>query len=301
MIDIPVALFGFRRPDLLQGALEQLVSHKIRKVHVILDAAPLEKPDIVEQASLCRKVVAKSWPGLELVLHLAQSNLGCRGRVLTGLDAVFQAETEAIILEDDIRVGPDFYLLCGMVLNQFSTNPRIGSVTGTAFQGIRRAVPAPVFLSRYTGSWGWATWRDRWQKFRADNLRLAVLDQPKPPDCLKVKKEEWLFWQNRTGRARSGSLDTWDYPWQAFCWQAGWLTVRPSANLTVNLGFGPLATHTRDKPPGVLEECEPWTRPTHEDFKKISQGPGDEIISDWIRPGSHRPARRLRRLLRSWW
>lgn len=301
MVDIPTVVFGFCRPNLLQGALEQLVRLKACRVHVILDAAPTKKPEIVEQATLCRKVLTKSWPGLELVPHLAESNLGCRERVCTGLDAVFRDEKEAIILEDDIRAGLDFFTLCKMALGRFYGDNRIGSICGHSFKGVSRKIKTSVFLSRYAGSWGWATWRDRWQKFRADNIRLAVLDQPKPPAWLKMEQGEWLFWQNRVGQARSGTLDSWAYPWQAFCWQAGWLTVRPSANLTVNAGFGPLATHTRDKPPGVLEKCEPWTRPTHEDFEKISQGPGDEIISDWIRPGSHRPARRLRRLLRSWW
>ena len=124
MIETPIVIFGYRRPDLLEGALEQVVHHKAKRIHVILDGAPHKKPKILEQTDLCRKVLAKSWPGLDLVPHLAEINLGCRQRVLTGLDAVFLVEKEAIILEDDIRVGSDFFILCKMALEKFlSDNP----------------------------------------------------------------------------------------------------------------------------------------------------------------------------------
>jgi len=298
MINIPVALFGFRRPDLLQGALEQLVEQKVRRVHVILDAAPNDQPDMVEPVSLCRKVLEKKWAGIDLIPHLAKSNLGCQQRVLTGLDAVFENEKEAIILEDDIRAGPDFFALCAMVLSQLSADNRIGSVCGTALKGIRQAVSAPVFLSRYTGSWGWATWRDRWQKFRADNLQLAVLDQVAPPGHLGMGKEEWSFWRSRIGQARSGLLDSWAYPWRAFCWEMEWLTVRPSSNLTKNLGFEPRATHTKEVPPGVVMQFEQWTLPSPGELKNPCVGIGDHILSDWIRPGSDRLSRKFCRFLR---
>lgn len=300
MKHVPVVLFGFRRPDLLRSSLQELNEIGPLRVHVVLDGAPTHSPEIQKGVSRCREMLESGWSALDIVPHVAEKNLGCRGRVLTGLDEVFQAEEEAIILEDDIRAGPDFFHLCNQGLELLRKNERVGSICGTALQGIHRKIRSPVFLSRYTGSWGWATWGDRWKKFRQDNLKLNVLDQPEPPAWLKMKQGEWLFWQNRVGQARSGTLDSWAYPWQAFCWQAGWLTLRPSANLTVNDGFGPLATHTKDKPPGVVDTFEPWGRPTQRDLEQAAQGPGDEILSDWIRPGAYRPARRLCRLLRGW-
>ena len=300
MICAPVVLFGFRRSDLLRSSLEELNRIGSLRVHVVLDGAPANSPEIQMGVSQCGEVLKSAWSALDIVPHVAEENLGCRGRVLTGLDEVFQTEEEAIILEDDIRAGPDFFHLCSQGLELLRKNEQVGSICGTALKGIKRKIRSPVFLSRYTGSWGWATWGDRWKKFRQDNLKLNVLDLPEPPAWLKMEQEEWLFWQSRIGQARTGGLDSWAYPWQAFCWQAGWFTVRPSANLTANLGFGPLATHTKDKPPGVVDERESWIRPTSGDFEQVTRGLGDEILSDWIRPGSHRPARRLRRLIRGW-
>ena len=43
-------------------------------------------------------------------------------------------------------------------------------------------------------------------------------------------------------------LDTWDYQW-VFCrWVNSALTIVPCVNMIQNIGFGPNATHTFDKP-----------------------------------------------------
>jgi len=300
MIRAPVVLFGFRRSDLLRSSLEELNRIGSLRVHVVLDGAPAHSPEIQKEVSLCRQVLKSNWSALDIVPHVAEENLGCRGRVLTGLDEVFQTEDEAIIFEDDIRAGPDFFYLCNQGLELLRKNERIGSICGTALKGIHRKIRSPVFLSRYTGSWGWATWGDRWRKFRQDNLKLNVLDQPEPPAWLKMEQEEWLFWQNRMVLACSGRLDSWAYSWRAFCWQMEWFTLRPSSNLTKNLGFGPGATHTTDIPPGVVLELEQWAQPTPAEMQSPPVGVGDSILSDWTRPGANLIGRRIGRLIRDW-
>ena len=300
MIRAPVVLFGFRRPDLLRSSLEELNRIGSLRVHVVLDGPPAHSPEIQKGVSQCREVLKSAWGALDIVPHVAEENLGCRGRVLTGLDEVFQTEEEAIILEDDIRAGPDFFHLCNQGLELLRKNEQVGSICGTALKGIHSKIRSPVFLSRYTGSWGWATWGDRWKKFRQDNLKLNVLDQPEPPAWLKMEQEEWLFWQSRIGQARTGGLDSWAYPWRAFCWQMGWFTLRPSSNLTKNLGFGHEATHTKDIPPGVVLEFENWTQPTPTEMQSPPVGVGDSILSDWIRPGANLVGRRIGRFIREW-
>jgi hypothetical protein len=298
MIRAPVVLFGFRRSDLLRSSLEELNRIGSLRVHLVLDGAPDHSPEIQKEVSLCHEVLKSAWSALDIVPHFAEQNLGCRGRVLTGLDEVFKTEEEAIILEDDIRAGPDFFHLCNKGLELLRNDERVGSICGSALKGIHGKIRSPVFLSCYTGSWGWATWGDRWKKFRQDNLKLNVLDQPEPPSWLKMEQEEWLFWQNRIGLARSGRLDSWAYPWKAFCWQMEWLTLRPSSNLVKNLGFGPDATHTKDIPPGVVLELEQWTQPTSAEVQSPPVGIGDSILSDWIRPGANRLERRIGRFIR---
>ena len=193
MIRAPVVLFGFRRSDLLRSSLEELNRIGSLRVHVVLDGPPAHSPEIQKGVSQCREVLKSTWSALDIVPHVAEKNLGCRVRVLTGLDEVFQTEEEAIILEDDIRAGPDFFHLCNQGLELLRKNEQVGSICGTALKGIHRKIRSPVFLSRYTGSWGWATWGDRWKKFRQDNLKLNVLDQPEPPSWLKMEQGEWLF------------------------------------------------------------------------------------------------------------
>jgi hypothetical protein len=298
MIRPPVVLFGFCRANLLRSSLEELNRIGPIRVHVVLDGAPFHSPKIQKEVSLCRQVLKSSWSSLDIVPHVAEENLGCQGRVLTGLDEVFKTEEEAIILEDDIQVCPAFFYLCNQGLKLLNKDRRVGSISGSAPKGVSRKIRSPVFLSRYAGSWGWATWGDRWKKFREDNLKLKILDQCEAPAWLKMRQDEWVFWQNRIGLARTGQLDSWAYPWKAFCWQMQWYTLRPSANLTKNLGFSDNATHTKDIPPGVVLELEEWTPPTDAEIKNPPFEVGDSIISDWLRPGANRLGRKIARFIK---
>ena len=49
-------------------------------------------------------------------------------------------------------------------------------------------------------------------------------------------------------RAHAGKIDSWAYPWHYTLIVNGGLAVRPERNLVENIGYGPLATHTRRRP-----------------------------------------------------
>jgi hypothetical protein len=292
-----LALIIFDRPDLTRDSLVQIQALRPDRLHVISDGPHPSRPGSAERVEQCRRLVEEFGQNGILRKHYAEQNMGCRRRVLSGLDEVFEEELEAIILEDDIRFSPGFLQFCENGLKAGSDLGDVGALSVTSFQGLRRRADTPSFRSIYFGSWGWATWRDRWQAFRTGRNEMTIFGLEHPPAWLRMNQAEWKFWRDRIGQAARGELDSWAYLWQAFCWQQSWFVLRTRANLTRNVGFRTDATHTRDRPPGVMTELESWEPQTVAELRSAPRGKGDAVLSDWIRPGSHRWGRRLAR----WW
>ncbi len=93
----PVALFIFRRPQHTKRVLQSIREYAPPRLYVIADGA---RPQVAGEAELVietRRVIDEvDWP-CEVITQYAESNLGLRQRILTGLDFVFDREESAAI------------------------------------------------------------------------------------------------------------------------------------------------------------------------------------------------------------
>jgi hypothetical protein len=178
--------------------------------------------------------------------EFSDTNLGCRRRVATGIDWIFQQVEEAIILEDDCLPHPSFFRFCQELLERYRDDRRVGMISGDNFQFGATPSNDSYYFSRYFHVWGWATWRDRWQGSydQAMGKWPQVKEQPWLSELLEdpAERREWL---KNFDMVHSGRLDTWDYQWVFANWLKGRLCVLPSVNLVSNVGFDEEATHTK--------------------------------------------------------
>ena len=123
---------------------------------------------------MCRSVPRcdRSWQrsigSARFFANYADTNMGCKRRVSSGLDWVFSQAERAIVIEDDCLPHPDFFAFCDEMLDLYADDPRVAAVTGDYFQeGVRRG-DASYYFSRYVHVWGWATWRRAWDHFDVD-------------------------------------------------------------------------------------------------------------------------------------
>ena len=207
------------------------------------------RPTMPKDEQLCRGtreiVSSPDWP-CRLMTNFAEENLGCRRRVSSGLDWVFQECPEAIILEDDCIPCPSFFDFCSEMLQRYRNDTRIVHISGDNFQDGTRRGKASYFFSRYPHTWGWATWRRAWRHYdvsistwpedREQRWLQSVLDEPR----------EIKYWEDIFERLHSGMIDTWDYQWVYTCWHLAGLSILPNENLVTNIGAGPDATHLGD-------------------------------------------------------
>lgn len=241
----PVAFLIFNRPETTLRVFEQIRRARPHKLFVVADGPRSDKPGEVEKCKAVRAIIETvDWP-CNVLKNYSDVNLGCKVRVSSGLNWVFEQVEEAIILEDDCLPHPTFFQFCQELLEMYRNDKRIGMISGDNFQfGLRRNDDS-YYFSKYNHIWGWATWRDRWQ----DSYDVNISHWPKIRDegwivDLVGNKTEANYWKGIFEDVYKGKIDTWDYQWTFACWLQRRLTILPNVNLISNIGFNDDATHT---------------------------------------------------------
>jgi len=86
---------------------------------------------------------------------------------------------KAIILEDDIVTSPYFLKFMNEALDFYEKNKRIYSISGYTFPvKLPKKYALTYFVAFRISSWGWATWKDRWENLIVDNNNECYLKRP---------------------------------------------------------------------------------------------------------------------------
>jgi hypothetical protein len=243
----PVALIIFNRPEVTRRVFEAVRKARPAKLLLIADGPRPSRPDDAENCRLTREIVTDvDWP-CEVLTNFSETNIGCKRRVAGGLDWVFAEVEDAIILEDDCLPHPDFFPFCAEMLEKYRHDDRVFHISGNHFRTTGERNPESYYFSRYTFSWGWATWRRAWKYFDVDiKLWPVVRDGGWLRDFLGDAAAARRF--TREFQAiYDGKVNTvWDFQWGLACWIHSGLAIRPHVNLISNIGFSDNATHTKD-------------------------------------------------------
>lgn len=241
----PVAFIVFNRPEVTERVFAAIQAARPARLLVIADGVRHGRPGEAERCEQVRQIVQNvTWP-CRLETNFAAENMGCRDRVISGLNWVFGLVEEAIILEDDCLPDPSFFPYCGELLSRFRGDSRIGMIAGTNFVERFFHGPESYYFSQIPHIWGWATWRTAWASYdpslgswprlKASNLLSEIVGNPRV-----VHQLSRIFDQMHEG----AGPNTWDYQWLYSNLINHWLSIVPKRNLITNIGFGPDATHT---------------------------------------------------------
>ena len=99
----PVALLAYNRPDLTTRVFGAIREAQPPRLLVVADG-PRDGAD-AEKCDATRAILERiDWP-CDVSRNYSESNLGCRKRVSSGIDWVFEQVEEAIIVEDTCHPG----------------------------------------------------------------------------------------------------------------------------------------------------------------------------------------------------
>jgi hypothetical protein len=242
----PVAFIIFSRPDTTEQVFEAIRQAKPPKLLVIADGPRADKVGEAEKCAATRAIIDRVDWDCDVLTNYSDINLGCKRRVSSGIDWVFENVEEAIILEDDCLPAPSFFPYCQELLTRYRHDTRVMHIAGTNF-GISGKNPnESYYFSRRTHIWGWASWRRAWKSYYDVKISLwpDLKKQDRLAEILGNKKEAEVK-TNIFDMVYAGEIDTWDYQWHFACICQGNSSILPNQNLVSNIGLAHEdATHT---------------------------------------------------------
>lgn len=241
-LDVPVALFIFRRPEETARVFAEVRKARPSRLFLIADGARESVEGETISVSKTRMQVENvDWPCKVTKLY-SDTNLGLRARILSGLDQVFEECESAIVLEDDCVPSQSFFSFSEAMLSSYEQELQIGLISGFNFAPYM--AKADFHFSKAPYIWGWATWRRVWFQFRAaeeaESWSDSEIEEIRRDFVSSNQAKNFIQMMNDAKR-----LNTWDVSLAVWLRQNNLLSIVPRTNLIENIGFGALATHTK--------------------------------------------------------
>ncbi len=263
-----ILLLVFNRPQTTKAVLKSIRSVRPPVLFVAADGPRSGRPDDVPKCEQARQVATEIDWNCRLETLFRDVNLGAGLAIAQAITWFFERVPEGIILEDDCVPSNSFYKFCEQLLGYYRHNPAVMHISGDNFQYGRWRGAASYYFSRYTHSWGWATWRRAWAHYDF-NLIPA-----------------------------SDRAHIWDAQWTLSVERNNGLSIVPNLNMVTNIGFGADATHTQALARSALLPALEMTFPLRHPSRMVVDRSADDFT--YYANFRHVPDLRLIPLYRAW-
>ena len=240
----PILLLGYNRPNQLRGLINSIAPLRPKLVLLAVDGPKENRANDHDLVRETKELAGEINWNAKVRTRFRDTNLGLRRAVV---DAVTWASSEygkVVVLEDDVRAGPQLLEYFHKSLDEFRNNQKIAHVNGYNLVPQKYILhpEQPVRLTIYPESYAWATWDRAWNKYD-DNLTWARNASIKDLARVCGSNIGALRWKQNFALASSERIDTWAFRWLATMWEQDWLMVSPNRNLARYEGWQD-GTHT---------------------------------------------------------
>jgi hypothetical protein len=173
----PVVIFTYNRLDHFRQTIEYLVNNKEARdseLFVFSDGAKSKKDhEIVEKI---RRFASEITGFKQVTVISSEHNQGLKTSVRNGISHVLSKHGEVVVVEDDICTNANFLHFHNAALKKYKDNQQVWSISAYVIPGVGADIYAKTgheyFLAPRASSWGWSTWKDRWEKTIWDEKEL---------------------------------------------------------------------------------------------------------------------------------
>jgi hypothetical protein len=246
MLQIPILLITFNRPDHVRQVLTEVRKQQPAQLFVCQDGAregnQLDAERVQEVRNMVRELV--DWP-CELHTLYQEKNLGCGPGPAAGISWFFEHVEMGIVMEDDCLPHPDFFAYCEELLTRYKDDEQVQFINATLYHDQWKC-DASYGYSRYMVTGAWAGWRETWQGFDLDMHSWNAWKFRKQVKRLTNSSTEanWWYWKLKEIQADTSKKSYWDYQMQMHLFRNNAVTIHPQKNLISNIGFDAEGTHT---------------------------------------------------------
>lgn len=165
----PVAVFVYNRPEHTNKVLNALNASMMAPetdLYIFCDNFKNEESkdmvlktrDVIDSFSLACNFH-------KVDIRKADYNKGLATSIIEGVNELMDQYGKAIVIEDDILASIHFLEYMNAALDYYQQEKTVWSISGYSFpMKSLNNYPHDVYMSGRGCCWGWASWRDRWNK-----------------------------------------------------------------------------------------------------------------------------------------
>jgi hypothetical protein len=276
--ETPVLLLGYNRPEQMQGLIRSLAALKPKLILLSVDGPRMNRLKDVELVRQTQEMVNEITWDAEIRTRFRETNLGLRKAVVDSVTWANSEHGRVIVLEDDVRAGPQLLEYLNYNLVKHETQSDIAHVNGYNLVPIEH-ITNPNETSRmsiYPESYAWATWERAWTKYD-DNMSWAKNVSITELKNICGSTIGALRWKQNFSDAAAGRIDTWAYRWLATIWENNFKVISPNQNISTYKGWEN-GTHTFFKVKYQEPEIGNLSIDLHD-----SNGQIDELAENWLK------------------
>lgn len=232
--DVCAIIFCYNRPEHTMRTIESFLANKnVSQVGLLIfqDGAKSDTDQL--KVGAVRNVINKfdfsTLKSFNYVKH--NKNLGLAKSILYGVDQAFEISEKVIVLEDDIVTNQNFLNFHCDALELFKDSD-VGCICGYSHLNDPKYSHYRTLLPT---SWGWSTWKDKWQLYETDGKKL----REKIITSGRIKDFDYngnaQFWRMLNDQI-NGKNDSWAVRWYASLFNHELYSIYPTESLVSNIG-----------------------------------------------------------------
>ena len=239
----PIALFVYNRPLHTRQTLEALSkNHLAAESRLIIYAdGPKNKtsPEEFDKITEVRQIIREKQWCKKIEIIESEKNHGLTSSIIKGVTKIVNKHGKVIVLEDDLLTSPWFLTYMNEGLNEYKDCQNVYSINGYMFP--IEWNKAETVLLPYTSTWGWGTWKEKWEIFEINGAENKIIANNQ-------------FLANRFNLAHYDytnmlltSKHSWGIYWNFSVFKHNGLCLFPTKSMIYNIGFDGTGTNFKNE------------------------------------------------------
>lgn len=245
LIDVPVAINFFARPDEFEQAFEVVRRARPRQLFLISDGPRPDVPGDVENVRKCREIASCVDWECEAYHYYNKENKGLFNTYFESMAKVFEIVDRCIFLEDDLVVSDSFFEFCRVLLDRYENDLRVHFITGMNYLGKYDDPSSDYFFTGEGSIIGYALWRRTFE-----SMEFGFIEDPYVVRCTKdVARQIKPGYEKRIDKTVKdimweGHLPHVEFHKNVLRMTQNQVYIVPTKNMVCNIGLSANSAHT---------------------------------------------------------
>jgi glycosyltransferase involved in cell wall biosynthesis len=239
----PVAIFCYNRPEHLRRTIDALRQNEGAGESLVYFFSDGPAADKDREAVKAVRAILDDVRGFgEVRIVKNDVNQGLATSVIKGVTKVLAESPACIVMEDDLETSPWFLDFMNKGLAVYADDPAVFSVSGYCPPiCVPKDYSAEGFRFPRINSWGWGTWRDRWEKvdWEVKDFDRFISDK----EAVKQLSHQGKDLPVMLLKQQTGKIGSWAVRFNQACFRERKTNVYPVKSLVRNIGADGSGTH----------------------------------------------------------